>query len=81
MIYKHGDLEKDEYIYNSEWADMDDYPRCDYCSDHLPHKHEKVDDLAFCSEQCIIEYATENDLIEKYFGTGATEEEVRTGLL
>lgn len=74
-------IETDTYAYTESLSGVDDYARCEHCSSQMGEAFEEVDDLQFCSESCIIEYAVGHGLIERYFGEGATEEEVREGKL
>lgn len=77
----HTSIEKATYNYTESLSGVDDYARCAYCSSQMGEAFEEVDNLQFCSESCIVEYAVQERLIERYFGTGATEEEIREGKL
>lgn len=81
----HSTIEQDTYNYTGGLSNADDYDRCDCCSGQLSDSYEDVDHegetLQFCSESCMIDYAVQEGCIEQFFGTGATEEEVRDGLL
>lgn len=78
-------IEQDTYAHTESLSSVDNCTRCDQCSETFDDFYEvfehKGETMRFCTESCVIEYAVENDCIEAFYGTGATEEEVRAGTL